>query len=208
MNRIADSGSRPYASELRREQASRTRERIVEATVRTLGRGVSELSVPAVAREAGVSVPTIYRHFGTKSGLIAALFPHFSARSGLDRMPPIRSFADVAEAIRTVYRQLALLEPEIRAATLGEIGRESRRTSIPQRLAVFRGAINELAPDATPEDREHIAGLVLLLTSSAVFRAYGEYLGLDPAAAAEHAIHILRDAFEAARIPTEGGSVK
>jgi len=65
MTRIADAG-RPYNNELRAQQAEATRSRILDATIRVMAGGVGTLSIPDVAREAGVSVPTIYRHFGTK----------------------------------------------------------------------------------------------------------------------------------------------
>ena len=71
-----DARSRPYRSELREEQAESTRSRILDATMRVMGRGVASLSIPAVAREAGVSTPTVYRHFGTKHDLLDALYPH------------------------------------------------------------------------------------------------------------------------------------
>ena len=44
--------------------------------------GLASLSIPAVAREAGVSVPTVYRHFGTKDDLLAAVYPHVARGSG------------------------------------------------------------------------------------------------------------------------------
>jgi hypothetical protein len=67
--------SRVYGSPLRVHQAEETRERILDATVRVMARGLTSVSIPAGAREAGVSVPTIYRHFGTKTDLLAAVYP-------------------------------------------------------------------------------------------------------------------------------------
>src|SRR5437773_8993571 len=62
--------ARTYVSPLRRGQFEATRLRIVEAVGRVLARGVTELSVPAVAEEAGVSVATVYRHFQSKQQLV------------------------------------------------------------------------------------------------------------------------------------------
>jgi AcrR family transcriptional regulator len=64
MNRIAIGTMGAY-NELRAAQAQATRARILEATVNVMARGVASVSIPAVAREARVSVPTVYRHFGT-----------------------------------------------------------------------------------------------------------------------------------------------
>ena len=48
-----------YSSRLREEQAQRTREQILEGLVKTMARGMATVSIPAVAREAGVSIPTV-----------------------------------------------------------------------------------------------------------------------------------------------------
>src|SRR6266542_6902451 len=84
MNHIATGTKRPYRSQLRAEQAEETRGRILDAAVRAMAGGLAFLSIPHVAREAGVSVPTIYRHFATKHDLLAAVYPHVVRRAGLD----------------------------------------------------------------------------------------------------------------------------
>ena len=73
----------------------RTREQILDALVRTIGQGVAGLSIPAVAREAGVSIPTIYRHFHNKQELVAALGGYLMQKMGLASMQPPRSLDDL-----------------------------------------------------------------------------------------------------------------
>src|SRR3990172_5060569 len=87
--------ARPYASALRDEQVEATRVRILDALVRTMANGVAGLSIPAVAREARVSVPTVYRHFGSKEGLLAALSPYVLARAGLVPDPVPETLAEL-----------------------------------------------------------------------------------------------------------------
>ena len=67
INDGAESDGREYYSPLREAQAEATHDPILEGVVRTIAKGVSELSVPAVAREAGVSVATVYRPSPTRS---------------------------------------------------------------------------------------------------------------------------------------------
>src|SRR5438093_9681250 len=81
--------SRSYESPLREEQAEVTRRRILDALVRTMAKGVAGLSVPAVAAEAGVSVPTVYRHFRTKADLVAALAPYLTRKTRLMEIPDV-----------------------------------------------------------------------------------------------------------------------
>jgi AcrR family transcriptional regulator len=64
-------GDRAYSSELREEQARNTRSRILDAVIAALARQ-EELSVSALAKAAGVSVPTVYRYFPTREALMDA----------------------------------------------------------------------------------------------------------------------------------------
>lgn len=177
--------ARSYTSPLRDEQARRTRERILDGVLATLARGVAELSVPAVAAEAGVSVPTVYRHFGSKRGLLAALPEHVNRRSGLLPETPPANLGEVARAARMVYRRYRELDPTLRAAMASELGGTMRRESIPRRLAMFREAIEASAPGLDAATIDRLARLMLLLFSSAMVRAFDDYLGRTGNAAAD-----------------------
>jgi AcrR family transcriptional regulator len=66
---------RRYDASGRRAQARRTREAVLDAAQRQfLAGGYAATTVAAVAREAGVSVETIYKGFGGKPGLVRALY--------------------------------------------------------------------------------------------------------------------------------------
>ena len=103
MTRIANGKARSYRSQLRAEQAEVTRARILDATVRVMAAGLPFLSIPAVAREAGVSVPTVYRHFGTKRDLLAAVYPHVVRGAGLDNLTRPRSIDEFRDGLPTYF---------------------------------------------------------------------------------------------------------
>ncbi len=66
---------RSYDPTRRREQARRTRAAVLDAARRTfLDEGYSATTIAAVAREAGVSVDTIYKQFRGKAGLLKAVY--------------------------------------------------------------------------------------------------------------------------------------
>jgi AcrR family transcriptional regulator len=66
---------RRYDSSGRQAQARRNREAILDAAERQfLEGGYAPTTIAAVAREAGVSVETIYKGFGGKPGLVRALY--------------------------------------------------------------------------------------------------------------------------------------
>src|SRR3989442_6840266 len=152
--------SRAYDSELRDEQADATRRKILDALVRTMGRGVAALSMPAVAREAGVSVPTVYRHFKSKAALVAALSPHLVGRAGLMDLALMES-ADLSTIVHEMYRRNAGMEAEVRAALASELGQETRRRMMPQRVVLARKTIAAHLPGLTGDDVDRLTRALL-----------------------------------------------
>jgi TetR/AcrR family transcriptional regulator, regulator of autoinduction and epiphytic fitness len=64
---------RRYDGSRRRDQATQTRLRIIDAAGRVfLERGYAGATIPAIAAEAGVAVETVYRSASGKAGLLAA----------------------------------------------------------------------------------------------------------------------------------------
>ena len=67
-------GKRRYDSSGRQAQARRSREVILDAAYRQfVTTGYTATTIATIADEAGVSVETIYKAFGAKSGLVTAL---------------------------------------------------------------------------------------------------------------------------------------
>lgn len=176
---------RAYASSLRDEQAEATRTRILEALIRTMASGVAGLSMPAVAREADVSVPTIYRHFGSKQGLLDALNAYAVAKGGLIPRALPATAEDLGPMVRTLFRNLGSMDLTLRAAMASQLGQEARRATMPERREMSREFVRRLGPDLPDAAVERVGDVALILMSSAAFRAFKDYLGLgpDPAAA-------------------------
>jgi AcrR family transcriptional regulator len=71
---MSEARSRTYSSRLRDEQARRTRELILDALTDLLGsHPADEISTRAIAQRAGVSQPTVYRHFPDRQALLEGL---------------------------------------------------------------------------------------------------------------------------------------
>lgn len=190
---------RPYSRALRDEQAEATRTRIIEALARTMANGVAGLSIAAVAREAGVSIPTIYRQFGSKQGLLDALSPYVIAKAGLMPDRPPATFPEVARTVRSLFRNLSGMDATLRAAMASQLGQELRVATMPKRMAAHRETVGRLAPDIADADLDRLAKLSLILTSTSSFRAFKDYLGLGPDASAELVTWALRALIEGAR---------
>ena len=69
---MSEVSRRTYDATRRRQQAARTRARIVESAGRLfVERGYAGTTIPAIAGEAGVAVETVYRSASGKAGLLA-----------------------------------------------------------------------------------------------------------------------------------------
>jgi AcrR family transcriptional regulator len=198
MSRIATRPARTYRSELREAQAEDTRARILDATLRVMATGLAGLSVPAVAREASVSVPTVYRHFRTKRELLAAVYPHAARRSGLDTIADPRSLDELRPLIRAVIDRLDTLDDLSRAAMASPGASEVRHATMPTRHERLRRLTDAIEPKLRKVDRDRITRLLMVLTASASLRMWRDHLGLSGDEVADDVDWIVRAAIAAA----------
>jgi AcrR family transcriptional regulator len=110
-----------------RSDARRNRERVVRAARKCMARDGLEAEVAEIAREAGVGVGTVYRHFPTKEDLVEALATERFERlrelalEALETEDPGDAFADfIRAAARIQADDRALSEVLVsRPATMG-----------------------------------------------------------------------------------------
>ena len=192
MTRIANGAGRPYRSELRAQQAEETRARILDAAVLVMADGFASVSIPAVAREAGVSIPTVYRHFATKHDLLAAVYPHVIRRAGLDEAIIPGSMDELRQGLRAYFENTDSLGDLARAAMASPASDEVRRLDIPRRLAAFRRVADSIEPKPSEADRDRIARLLVILTASSALRMWRDQLGSSVDEAADDVDWVLR----------------
>lgn len=176
---------RPYRSTQRREQVDKTRERILEALIKTMARGITSVSIPAVASEAGVSVPTVYRYFRTKTGLVEALGPYVTGKMGISARELPRSPEELAAMVREMYVRAEGMDDTLKAALVSEVSAQLRKDALPIRLKLMEGALAPVWDRLNEKDRVRLRNAVLILSSSAVMRAFKQYLDLSGEEAAD-----------------------
>lgn len=176
MKRIV-TGTMDAYNQHRAEQADETRTRILDATLRVMAEGVATVSVPAVAREAGVSVPTVYRHFGSKRNLLSAVFPHVVLRAGIDELIPPRSIDELGRGVRALFARIDSAGDLARAAAASPAAEEVRRVDMPARLDMSRRLADSIVPKLVPRDRDRIARLLTILISASALRVWRDHLG-------------------------------
>jgi AcrR family transcriptional regulator len=101
---------RRYDGSRRREQATQTRTKIIDAAARLfLEHGYAGATIPAIAAEAGVAVETVYRSASGKAGLLAAAVQAALA-GGVERAEvPVEQRAGIRRVVeeKDPRRQLA-----------------------------------------------------------------------------------------------------
>jgi AcrR family transcriptional regulator len=191
----AKSKRRAYRSPLRDERVIQTRERILEALVQVLARnGIAELSIPLVAREARVSIPSIYRYFPTKRDLFAALDDYAHSKGGFSfsQFPQSNTPEELAEIIPALFERRESIEPTIAAALRTRIGYDIRRPQLAERAKYFETALRPAMKNLNRKEQAWLRDVVFVLTSYGCVRAFKDYLGLDSHGAADRVAWAIR----------------
>ncbi len=179
----ASSGKRrrSYTSDLRQAQAAETRRRILDCVSRLLATRTQRLSAAAIAREAGVSVPTVNRHFPTRQQLFEAFRLHVEGTRASDkRTPDAARPAAVAAGVREFFKRfddpadpLATMR-RLRASPAWEF---SRTVTVPRRREWVAALCDARCPNASARDRQRLIDLLTVLVSASMAEAMGGYLG-------------------------------
>ncbi len=92
---------RPYRLGQRQAASEQTRARILEAARELLAAsaGFAGFSIDAVARQADVARMTVYHQFGSKAGLLEALFDSLASRGGMEQLSGAFRQADPGAAL-------------------------------------------------------------------------------------------------------------
>src|SRR5207249_3129421 len=154
---------RTYKIENRRAAAEQTRSRVLEATRKLIMASSVPPSIDAVAALAGVARMTVYYQFGSKAGLLEALFDELGGRYFRSELPlvmsqdePLQALADLIEVFLTFWASERLVTRRIRgmAALDSDFeeslrGRDKRRKPSPK--CVTRGSATSETAGAFPK---------------------------------------------------------
>jgi AcrR family transcriptional regulator len=175
---------RPYRLGQRQANTEQTRSRILAAARELLaaGDGFSGFSIDAVASQADVARMTVYYQFGSKAGLLEALFDDLATRGGMEQLPKAFRQPEPLDAL-TVYiavlshfyasdrlinrrlHGLAALDPDLEQAL--QARGERRRKG----LRVIVGRLAEKYGRPAPESFDETIDALHMLTSFESFDA-------------------------------------
>ena len=175
--------ARSYRMGARAEAAAATHGRILEAGIRQLGdRAYDEVSLAEVAREAGVTVQTVLRRFGSKEGLAeaATVLGVERVRAGRFRSVP----GDLDGAVRGLLahyeewgdRSLRFLAQEERVSAMRDVvraGRALHHEWVDHAFAPWLARRRGVA-------RSRLRAQLVAVTDVYVWKVLRRDLGLDP----------------------------
>jgi AcrR family transcriptional regulator len=174
--------TRVYRSPLRDERAIQTRTRILDGLVQVMARnGIAELSIPLIAKQAGVSIPSVYRYFPTKRHLITALdeYAHEKGSFTLDEFGPMETPEDVARIVPLTFKRREAIESTLSAAMNSRLGYNMRRQEFAERSKHFGKALRAASKDLSRKEQQWLTDIVFVLSSYSCVRAFRDYLDLD-----------------------------
>lgn len=149
-----------------RADAARNRERVLQAAKAVFGTGGPQVSLETVAREAGVGIGTLYRHFPTREALFEAVY-----RREVDQLVELAAElaacpAPVAALRRWLHASVEFVATKkgmAAALALAALGSSDLKAYTSERLTAAVGglmdravAAGELRADVGPGDVLHL----------------------------------------------------
>lgn len=170
--------TRTYDRSLRDAQAAATRSAIVTAAGRVAAVGIEQFTMAAVARDAGVSLRTLYNHFPARADLLAeVLTPPSAVLPGL-------AGVSLSTPEELLYR--------LKRAVAAHAARFVPRPGAPEALkardaqqAVVAAGLAPVLRSLGPRERQRILNAVLLLSDARATETCRDALGLDAAESAQ-----------------------
>ncbi|HEV3500894.1 MAG TPA: TetR/AcrR family transcriptional regulator [Bradyrhizobium sp.] len=171
--------TRRYVSSVRTAAAAEKRARVIEAAARSLREdaSIASFSLDAVAKAAGVTRLTVYHQFGSRRGLLEAVFDDIAQRGGLTRIADAMAMPDPRDALDRLaeifcafwsrdpavgrLHEAMATDPEFAQALL-ERNERRRKT--------FDALVRRVAgKTASPRARQDAVDMIFALTSFAMF---------------------------------------
>jgi AcrR family transcriptional regulator len=155
-----------------RADATRNRDQLLAVATRMFVSADAEPSMRAIAREAGVGIATLYRHFPTRESLVDAVYRDqvarltAGARDLLAELPPPAALRRWMELFgEWIATKNGMLDTLLAMIESGEIAHARTQTELLAAIDVLLDAgraSGELRPDVTAEDIA--AGLIGIFT--------------------------------------------
>lgn len=197
---------RPYSSALRSQQEELTRSRIGAAVAALIRDGhIHSFTVEDVARRAGVSYASVYRHFPSRERLLEAMYETFTPESEAPALPAsLDELPEFGSALVRAWEANADLVHggTVAMIALGVVPRTQRGHD-----EAIRRLVADAAPGLSPAEVRIRATAIRNVASSLAWTTLRSRFGLtadEAAAAMDWALRSLIDALKRDVAATDG----
>ncbi|WP_034161698.1 TetR/AcrR family transcriptional regulator [Sphingomonas sp. ERG5] len=193
--------TRSYVSSVRTAAAAEKRDRVIQAATALLREeeGIVTFSLDAVAKAAGVTRLTVYHQFGSRRGLLEAVFDDIAKRGRLTRLSEAMVDVDPRRGLDRlidIFCEFWGGDPAVGrlqdAASLDLEFAQALQQRHERRRKGLEVLVARMAHAAPPEAQREAVDLIFALTSFATFRM------LIPGRSAEAVCGLIKDAATAA----------
>jgi AcrR family transcriptional regulator len=189
-----------YNSPLRAHQKEQTREMILAAVAAILARDSTEAAtIGEVARVAGVTMRTVFRHFATREELLSAFWRWQLEQTGGRTILGPESLEGLLERIKEFFASLDTEENLIRAVISSPEGREIRKQANQIRLEKMLDFVKTIVPELPNRERHEVASGIITVSSVLSWLFMRDNCGYDGKRAGEAAALSVQLIIEAAQ---------
>jgi AcrR family transcriptional regulator len=153
------------------------RTRVLDAVSELIAAG-DDVTFAKAAAAAGVPERTLYRHFPNRDALIAALFVHVNRRIGFEGPPPATP-AEMIGMVERVFPGFDTVAPVVAELLASPEGRRARLASAEDRRAAATTLVADARPDLDARAGRHLAAVVQVLGTAAVWQALRDFWVMD-----------------------------
>lgn len=177
-----------YNSPLRAHQKEQTREMILAAVGTILSAGSTDtVTFAEVARVAGITMRTIFRHFPTREELLSAFWKWQLEQTGGQTILGPSSTEGLLEKIKEFFESLDSEENLIRAVISSPEGREIRKEANRIRLEKMLEFVKSVVPELSKRERHSMASGIITVSSVLSWMFMRDNCGYDGKRAGEAA---------------------
>ncbi|RUR87005.1 TetR/AcrR family transcriptional regulator [Chlorogloeopsis fritschii PCC 9212] len=170
--------TRTYNSQLRKKQASQTRQLILKALAEQLAtKGIQDFAIADAAQRAGVSPRTIYRYFPNRDALLEALGLWIDEQLGDPPYP--NSVDDIVEMVEKVFPKFDEQATLVQALLLSELGKSVRsRLRIKRRESVAQ-SLQPVVEHLDATEAKAVRAVIQHLASADMWNTMRDEYGLE-----------------------------
>jgi len=177
-----------YNSPLRAHQKEQTREMILAAVGTILSAEKTDaVTFAEVARVAGITMRTIFRHFPTREELLSAFWKWQLEQTGGQSILGPASIESLLEKIKEFFQSLDADENLIRAVISSPEGREIRKEANRIRLEKMLEFVKTIVPELSKRERHSMASGIISVSSVLSWLFMRDNCGYDGKRAGEAA---------------------